>query len=191
MKISENKNVSKENKTTGRVASGFGISWGSMIGSALLSVCLIVGIGGLVYYINDLNHQSETTIANPDIDPNAKDYTGEGNESAVVEPGKMSISGYSRATIPANAINVPLLLQNPEINTGKVYFSYDLVLDSTGEVLYSSKMVPAGQAITNVTLKRPLPPGVYNATVVWKSYLVDENLKEGNSVNMKLELTAK
>ena len=181
MKNSENKNVLK----------GSNAGLGSMIGSALLSVCLIVGIGGLVYYINDLNHQSETTIATPDIDPNARDYTDEENGAAVVEPGKMSISGYSKATIPANTINVPILLQNPEVNSGKVYFSYDLILDGTGEVLYSSKMVPAGQAITNITLKRPLPPGVYATTVVWRSYLVDENLKEGNSVNMKLELTAK
>lgn len=180
------KNSDKKEKSKSATSS-FGTSFGSVI----LSVCLVIGIGGLVYYINDLNNQSETTIATPDIDPNARDYTDEENESAAVEPGKMSISGYSRATIPANVINVPLLLQNPEVNTGKVYFSYDLVLDGTGEVLYSSKMVPAGQAITNITLKRPLPPGVYDTTVVWRSYLINENLKEGNSVNMKLELTVK
>lgn len=191
MKNSEKKNESKGSKITGRVGLDFGSSYRSMIISAILSVCLLVVIGGLVYYINDLNYQSETTIATPDIDPNARDYTVEENESAVVEPGKMSISGYSKATIPANQTNVPLLLRNPEINTGKVYFSYDLVLDSTGEVLYSSKMVPAGQAITNITIKRPLPPGVYATTVVWRSYLINENLKEGNSVNMKLELTVK
>lgn len=154
---------------------------------ALTSSIALVAILTLSTVLISKNFSPNGT-ARPDIDPGASIYQGE--ETEVTEPGQMSISGYSKATIPADQITVPLLLRNPQTNQGKVYFSYDLILEDTGEVLYSSKMVPAGQAITQITLTRPLPAGVYNVIVMWKSYLIDENLTEGNSVSMKLELTA-
>lgn len=154
---------------------------------ALISSIALVAILSLSSTLIFKNFSSQNSIRTPDIDPNADIYQGE--EIEATEPGQMSIAGYSKATIPANQTTVPLLLRNPQTNQDKVYFSYDLILEDTGEVLYSSKMVPAGQAITQITLSRPLPAGVYNAAVLWKSYLIDNNLSEGNSVNMKLELT--
>ncbi len=162
---------------------------------SLISSIALIAIVSLSYNLIAQNFSSSNKSSlqretqTPDIDPNAGVYQDE--ETEVTEPGQMSIAGYSKATIPANQTTVPLLLRNPQTNQDKVYFSYDLILEDTGEVLYSSKMVPAGQAITQITLSRPLPAGVYNAIVLWKSYLIDNNLTEGNSVNMKLELTVK
>ena len=175
--------MNDEKKSTNRKSATAGLN--TNIVSLIYSI-LIFTIAALILALIFKNSSPNSSV-NPDIDPNAGVYQGEENE--VSEPGKMSIAGYSQATIPANQTTVPLLLRNPQANSGKVYFSYDFILEDTGEVLYSSKMVPAGQAITQITLSRPLPAGVYNALVVWKSYLVDEDLREGNSVNMKLKLT--
>ena len=180
MKRTQLEEMSKDRSATGGA--------GQSVGALIISLCLVLIVAGLICCITSLMNQKQ--MVSPDIDPNAGVYNGE-NFDLPAEPGKMSIAGYSKATIPAHKTEVPLLLRNPDTNMGKVYFSYDLVLDDTGETLYSSRMVPGGQAITHITLNRPLPPGVYKATVIWKSHLEEENFREGNSVNMKLELTVK
>jgi len=52
-------------------------------------------------------------------------------------------------------------LLNPEGNP--CYFTFELVLTDTDEVLYISMQVEPGQMITNITLNRALPAGRYNA----------------------------
>ena len=61
-------------------------------------------------------------------------------------------------------------------NTGN---TFELVLKDTDEVLYTSKMVPPGQAIYEAELSRPLEKGEYNATIKIKT----ASLEDGSAMN--------
>jgi len=70
-----------------------------------------------------------------------------------------------------------MALLNPEGNP--CYFTFELVLKDSGESLYQSKMVPPGQAITEITLARALPAGEYNATIK----ITTTSLEDGSAMN--------
>lgn len=68
-------------------------------------------------------------------------------------------------------------LLNPEGNP--CYFTFELVLTDTDEVLYTSKQVEPGQMITNITLNRALPAGQYNAEL----HITTASLQDGSAMN--------
>jgi hypothetical protein len=68
-------------------------------------------------------------------------------------------------------------LLNPEGNP--CYFTFELVLSDTDEVLYTSKQVPPGQMIEEITLTRPLEVGQYNATL----RITTASLQDGSAMN--------
>ena len=72
-------------------------------------------------------------------------------------------------------MNVALL--NPEGNP--CYFTFELVLKDTDEVLYTSKLVPPGQAIYEITLSHPLAAGEYDAVI----RISTTSLEDGSAMN--------
>lgn len=116
---------------------------------------------------------------NPDIDPNAGAWNGS------VLPDKtedtpavgIKIPGYPSITLPADQQEVTVALLNPEGNP--CYFTFELVLKDTGEVLYTSGLVPPGQAISNITLSRALSAGEYNAVI----RITTTSLEDGSAMN--------
>ena len=70
-----------------------------------------------------------------------------------------------------------MALLNPEGNP--CYFTFELVLTDTDEVLYTSKQVEPGQMIANITLNRALPAGQYNAEL----RITTASLQDGNAMN--------
>lgn len=63
---------------------------------------------------------------------------------------------------------------NPTTNSNTVYF--DVVVDSTGETVYESPMIPVGYALQDINLKSDLTAGTYPCTLTY--HLVDENSKD-------------
>lgn len=114
----------------------------------------------------------------PSLDPNAQDWAGAplpdqtGGEAVGIK-----IPGYPSISLPANTTDVGVALLNPEGNP--CYFTFQLVLTDTDEVLYTSGMVPPGQAITGITLSRPLAAGEYNATI----QITTASLEDGSAMN--------
>ena len=78
---------------------------------------------------------------------------------------------------PANKQDAEVALLNPEGNP--CYFTFELVLTDTDEVLYTSKQVEPGQMIANITLNRALPAGQYNAEL----RITTASLQDGNAMN--------
>ena len=78
-----------------------------------------------------------------------------------------------------------ILLLNPEENP--CYFSFELILDETGESLFTSKMVEPGKAIQEETLSRALEAGEYDATIKISTYSLDTNTQM-NGANVKTKL---
>lgn len=147
-----------------------------------LIVVLLLVAGGVTLGLNwnrwfAPTPQQELTF-NPDIDPNAGDWKG--NELPDKTGGEavgIKIPGYPSITLPANKKNVTVALLNPEGNP--CYFTFELVLKDTDEVLYTSKMVPPGQAISDITLSRALPAGKYNAVI----RISTASLEDGSTMN--------
>ena len=89
----------------------------------------------------------------------------------------IKIPGYPSISMPANQQDVEVALLNPEGNP--CYFTFELVLTDTDEVLYTSKQVEPGQMITNITLNRALPAGQYNAEL----RITTASLQDGSAMN--------
>lgn len=57
------------------------------------------------------------------------------------------------------------IVVNSENNSYPIYF--DVTLNDTNELIYSSPVVPVGSQITNIKLDKALDPGEYKATVMY------------------------
>lgn len=107
----------------------------------------------------------------PDIDPNVADFTGSVKRSADMDDSKILIPAFGDWKMIAGTDKVYMALSNPENNP--CYFSFDIVLDATGETLFKTKLIPPGKAITTVQLPQKLDVGVYPITVKINSYSLD------------------
>lgn len=147
----------------------------------LVVIVILLVAGGVILGLNWQKWFGDTSVTDeftPDIDPDAQDWNGgelpdQGGEEEV----GIKIPGYPSITIPADTTDVTVALLNPEGNP--CYFTFELVLSDTDEVLYTSKMVPPGQMVSNITLSRALPAGEYNATI----RITTASLEDGSAMN--------
>lgn len=146
-------------------------------------LALILIIAGIVVGLNWNNWfgtQGDTAVTqafDPDVDPNASAWTGQQPEDQGGASSGIKIPGYPSITIEADTQDVAVALLNPEGNP--CYFTFELALKDTNEVLYTSKLVPPGQAIYNITLSRPLEAGEYDAVI----RISTTSLEDGSAMN--------
>lgn len=158
---------------------------------AVIIVVVLVLIGGGIFsglHWNDWFGGSPVTqTREADIDPGAEDWNGQlpgKNEEAESAKG-IQIPGYPAIPIPAGQKEVQIVFLNPEGNP--CYFTFELVLDESGETLYTSKQVPPGKAVTSQTLQRALPAGTYAATIkITTASLKDQSPMNGANVKTQL-----
>ena len=146
----------------------------------LTAVVVLLVAGGVILGMNWNQWFGDTPAEDvfaPDIDPDARDWEAElpGQEEGEAEG--IQIPGYPSITIPADTEDVTVALVNPEGNP--CYFTFELVLTDTDEVLYTSKMVPPGQMVSDITLSRALSAGEYNATI----RITTASLEDGSAMN--------
>lgn len=135
------------------------------------------------------NKDAETTGGSQmEIDSDAGDWNGEELADAGGAAEGIKIPGYPSITIAKDSKDVTVALLNPEGNP--CYFVFELVLKDTDETLYTSKLVPPGQAITNITLSRALSEGEYNATIKISTYSLEDQ-SPMNGANVETVLIAK
>lgn len=151
-------------------------------------VVLLLVAGGVILGLN-WNHwfgdKPAVTQNEPDIDPNAGDWNGEQLEDKGGASEGIKIPGYPSITIPKDTKDITVALLNPEGNP--CYFTFELVLKDSGETLYTSKLVPPGKAITNITLSKALSEGEYDATLKISTYsLADQSPMNGANVETVL-----
>ena len=157
-------------------------------------IILLLIIGGIVLVLNlsswfggeEPVPTTQTTTL--EVDPNAGQYNGEKPEDKGGDAKGIKIPGYPSITIPANQTDVTVALLNPEGNP--CYFVFELVLKDTDETLYTSKLVPPGQAITSITLSKPLEAGQHNAVIKISTYSLDSQ-SPMNGANVETILIAK
>lgn len=104
------------------------------------------------------------------IDPNAKDYDfsyGGTNASA----DSIAIPGYSQIVLPADTEEVALILVNPQGNP--CYFRFTLILEESGEVIYTSGLIPPGKAVSELRLNRGISAGEYPLLMQIETFSLD------------------
>lgn len=81
--------------------------------------------------------------------------------------------------------SVDAYVENDADNESPVYFN--LIVDATGEIVYSSPVLSLGAKIQNFKLDKPLPAGRYECTTEY--HLVDEQQNELTTVNIETYVT--
>lgn len=151
----------------------------------ILVIALLIGFGGYgVYrYITPIT-DSGVEDFKPDIDEdiNQKQEGGE-----VQHTEGIRIDGFSKWTVEAGRKeDVPIALRNSKGNP--CYFTFEIILDDTKEVLYKSKMVPPGEGIGKIDLSRALEKGTYDVTINIYTNKLDTGA-EMNKGQLNVELT--
>lgn len=148
----------------------------------LIIIVILLVAGGIVLGLNwnrwfGEGETAATEEFNPDIDPGAEDWSGQQLEDAGGASTGIKIPGYPSITLRADTQDVSVAFLNPEGNP--CYFTFELTLKDTDEVLYTSKLVPPGQAIYDITLSQPLEAGEYNAVI----RISTTSLEDGSAMN--------
>lgn len=149
----------------------------------LIVALLLTSIGSGIYIYNHdipVDEIIETWV--PDIDDNI-DNAAPLTEEEKAQTG-IRIRGFSRWSVPANTTqDIAVRLENPEGN--RCYFTFEIVLNETNEVLYTSKMVPPGKAITSIDISKPMAAGEHEITINIRT----NEIKTGAAMNSaKLEV---
>ena len=151
-----------------------------------LIVLLLLIAGGITMALNwnkwfgdTPNGPSSSQNGDLDIDENAGEWNGQTLPDKTEDAPAVGIKipGYPSITLPKDQKTVNVALLNPEGNP--CYFTFELVLKDTGETLYKSKLVPPGQAITEITMSKALSAGEYNATIK----ITTTSLADGSAMN--------
>jgi hypothetical protein len=78
-------------------------------------------------------------------------------------------------------------VENVPENSRMVYF--DLFLDETEELIYSSPFIPLGARLDNFALDREVSAGIHSATVTY--HLVDDEFQSITTVSVAVQLDIK
>lgn len=135
--------------------------------NSILPWLLILLVLLLLILISILSFCNKQHPESPIFRPNIEHNTGT-NEEEENEAKGIQVRGFTTWSIPANTSkNLSIPLENPEGNP--CYFSFQILLSDTGEVIYSSDMVPPGEKISRINITREFDAGDYPATIKIKT----------------------
>lgn len=144
----------------------------------ILLLCLLAGIIlGMLWYIRDDDV--------PGLDESQIAYHVEGMVNT--DPDQIMLPGISGISIQAGETHVEHVLFNPEGNP--CYFKFHLVMDDTGEELYTSGLIEPGNAVMEFDLTRPLEAGEYPVTVQVETHPLDDPEGEMNQGAVRTTLS--
>lgn len=106
----------------------------------------------------------------------------------VVARGMVNISIESEVLFERNGRKGRIGIEN--IPGNKYSYRVDLILDSTGDILYKSGLIEPGYYIDYISLDKKLKPGRYKATARFRTYDVTEEKDDLIAeVNAEINLT--
>jgi len=123
--------------------------------AAVVVVALVVGGVVLGIVLGNKN--------NSNFDDSPVDYDWILEEGGQTHEDQIILPGYVELTFPAGEQEIEIVLPNPKGNP--CYFRYTLIMESTGEILYQSRLIPPGQAVLQIKLSRPLEKGDYSLLI--------------------------
>lgn len=177
--MAEDKNASKSSKVIIVIAIA-----AIVVIAALVAVIMML-IGKLNSNQPPQNTRATVTTADATIatDDNLEELLAKANEPSedAFYVCEMNVDWYFKdGTEPSYNANVV----NAVENTRTVYF--DLALEESMDVLYSSPYIPVGQGVSEVALNTDLEAGTYPAVVVY--HMVDDDGNEVGGVTVAVTL---
>lgn len=156
----------------------------------LLFVLLCVLLGFLLRNVSNGVGEPQTTNPAGVVDANAQLGEGELSVPAKTETkGKsIKINGIPTMELKAGQVEQNYVFSNPEENP--CYFKIEIALRDSGEVLYTSDLLPPGYSISKFSLNRPLEAGTYNVVVHFYCYSFDQEQRPLNNMEIKTQITA-
>lgn len=155
---------------------------------AAVLICTVLVLGLMIKSCSGQNTLETSARKNneysADIDPDARKWDGVSGTESIMKTRGISVPGYPSITVRSGTKNVTASLLNPEGNPCN--FVFELVLADTGEVLYRSKQVPPGKAVTNLMFSKPLDKGEYNALLKISMFSPEGTAMDGANVKTKL-----
>lgn len=143
----------------------------TVVGIALLLLALIAALVLAVLF------------AGPELDPFAKKYSNpELNRPDGTPSDQIAIPGYTAFKLPVGTTELHVPLANSEGNP--CYMQYSIMLDETQEVLYESKLIPPGEAVTDFSISHDLPAGTHPITVKIDTFDINDYKKPLNGAEV-------
>ena len=156
----------------------------TVIITVIIAAVILIGTAGVLIFSGvfspkfDTDHKGVVGVVSDDWD------TGLKEESSDTKPGTQ-IPGYSTAEMKEGDTSLTLSIGNPKANT--VGFFAVLQLQD-GDVLFESELLKPGQGLTEIPLTHTLSKGTYDAKVVYKCVMLDEENTPLNSAESGFKL---
>ena len=157
----------------------------------VLIACALLVVGGIVLINTEAGREllgvaKATNTPNPKlvIDPNA----GPSPTPSPTVPG-IAIPGWAGLSMPAGVTEADVPLYNPDANADWYYLTFELQLKETGEVLFSTGLIPPDLYCNKVTLSRPLEIGTYECTMIVQPYFIREVPTPTNNAVFDIQLS--
>lgn len=152
----------------------------------LLAALLLAGLGLLIRHAVVANTTPEPSTNAPGVvDSNAVLGSGQISvpEKTDTRGRQIKVNGIAEMNLKAGVREQNFVFSNPEENP--CYFVVEVVLADSGEVLYTSDLLPPGYSISNFTMNRALNAGSYRAVVHFKTYSFDKEQRPLNNMDIK------
>lgn len=156
----------------------------------LLFVLLCVLLGFLLRNVGDGTGEPQTTNPAGVVDANAELGEGEVSvpEKTETKGKSIKVNGIPTMALKAGQREQNYVFSNPEENP--CYFKIEIAMRDTGEVLYTSDLLPPGYSISKFTLNRALDAGTYNVVVHFYCFSFDKEQRPLNNMEIKTQITA-
>lgn len=149
-------------------------------------------IAGITYAIraNTQPEEPDTTRSLGVVDIGAE--LGEGQvsvpEKTETKGKQIKINGIAEMNLAAGQLEQNFVFYNPEENP--CYFQIEIELRDTGEVLYTSNLLPPGYHISKFSLNRALDAGEYPVVVHFNTFSFDKEQRPLNNMDIKTIIKA-
>lgn len=163
----------------------------SLITAVLVLFAVLIGV--IIFLVVKLGTQDKAVVEEPKeekgviLPENVDEVMSEWMEEPdTYVPQNFTVVQNSDWTFPdGNSPSTDAYVENDRENEAAFYF--DIVVDSTGELVYSSPILELGAKIEKFKLDKPIEAGHYDCTMTY--HLVDENQKELTTVTVGMEIS--
>lgn len=160
--------------------------------AAVLILLLLLGTAAGVFYF--LQGESKDRLARDEdalggILPGKTDQEIQELLNQKVQEGMVNIGIAAEPVFEEGGKKGKLGIENVPGNNYS--FQVDMILDETGEKIYSSGLIEPGFYVEYVALNKQLAQGDYKATAIFTTYSLDETTDEIAKTNVNITLRVK
>ncbi len=155
------------------------------------AVAVIVVVKSQKPASQDLNRDNLLNNSETKEDPLGRGFVENNNTDSIVSDmedkvaeGMFECKMTTKWTFPNGTSESPNAYV-ANVTSNRYTFYFDVYLEDTGEVVYSSPLVPVGSELRGVTLDKDLDAGEYSMEVRYT--LVDENYEEVSSAGFMIK----